>query len=147
MWYDHFSFEWLITTSSRAARRRTKIVLQLTGGGTCALDLKHRLSSSEEARATRRAPIKTEMETGLWYGSGSRLPKGEFIMRVAVNHTSRRSAWPLLIFAVLGLIAFSGEAYGQGFGRIVGTVTDASGALVPNAKVTATQVGKPCELR
>ena len=50
-------------------------------------------------------------------------------------------------FTLFGLIALcmlvlSGTANGQGFGRIVGTVTDANGAVVGNAKVTATQVGK-----
>ena len=43
--------------------------------------------------------------------------------------------------AVLSLIAFSGAAHAQGFGSIVGTVTDPNGAVLAGATVTATEVG------
>ena len=39
-----------------------------------------------------------------------------------------------LAYAVL----FSGLAFAQGFGTIVGTVTDSTGALIPSAKVRVT---------
>jgi len=48
----------------------------------------------------------------------------------------------LLTLLVLFLFACSGQVMGQGFGRIVGTVTDPSGAVIANAKVTATEAGK-----
>src|SRR5260370_21187291 len=42
----------------------------------------------------------------------------------------------LALFLVIPIFAFS-----QGFGRIVGTVTDPSGAVMVGANVTATEVG------
>src|SRR2546423_14164198 len=50
--------------------------------------------------------------------------------------------WILFGLILLCTLAASAPAHAQGFGRIVGTVTDANGAVVANAKVTATQVGK-----
>ena len=44
--------------------------------------------------------------------------------------------------ALMCLLAFIGVAHGQGFGSIVGTVKDPSGAVIANAKVTATEAGK-----
>ena len=38
-------------------------------------------------------------------------------------------------------ILFCAPARGQGLGSIVGAVTDQAGAVIPNAKVTATEVG------
>ncbi|MGH9662905.1 MAG: carboxypeptidase regulatory-like domain-containing protein, partial [Bryobacteraceae bacterium] len=38
-------------------------------------------------------------------------------------------------------LAFAGVAFGQGFGTIVGTITDATGAVVPSAKVKVTDEG------
>ncbi len=43
---------------------------------------------------------------------------------------------------LLCILAFAAPAHAQGFGRIVGTITDPSGAIVANAKVTATEEGK-----
>ena len=39
---------------------------------------------------------------------------------------------------LLLLASFSSSVFGQGFGTIVGTVTDQSGAVVAGAKVTVT---------
>ena len=44
--------------------------------------------------------------------------------------------------ALISVFAFSGLAHGQGFGKIVGTVRDPSGAVITNATVTATEAGK-----
>src|SRR5580700_4404294 len=44
-------------------------------------------------------------------------------------------------FVAAVLLGLSGLAYSQGFGTIVGTVTDPSGALVSGAKVTVTEAG------
>jgi len=51
-------------------------------------------------------------------------------------------SWILFGLLLLCMLALSAPVYAQGFGRIVGTVTDANGAVVANAKVTATEVGK-----
>ena len=45
----------------------------------------------------------------------------------------------IVVFAVM--ICVPGGAFAQGYGSISGTVTDATGAVVPGAGVTATQVG------
>src|SRR5262249_24579247 len=44
-----------------------------------------------------------------------------------------------MILAVLLIVPIS--TFGQGLGRIVGTVADSSAALVPAVKITATEVG------
>ena len=44
----------------------------------------------------------------------------------------------LMSLLLLGLVLLSTVAYGQGTASIVGTVTDPSGAAVPNAKITIT---------
>jgi hypothetical protein len=51
----------------------------------------------------------------------------------------------LLVRLSVVLVAFLGFATlvnAQGFGNIVGTVKDPSGAVIPGAKVTATEAGK-----
>src|SRR6267143_912483 len=50
--------------------------------------------------------------------------------------------WTLFGLSVLCMLALSSSARAQGFGRIVGTVSDTTVALIPNAKVTATEAGK-----
>jgi hypothetical protein len=50
----------------------------------------------------------------------------------------RKRTWPLRCLATLMLVVlFVAGAHAQGLGRISGVVTDATGAAVPNAKVTA----------
>ncbi len=44
--------------------------------------------------------------------------------------------------SLLVIIAFAAMAHAQGLGSIVGTVKDPSGAVIANAKVTATEAGK-----
>ena len=64
-------------------------------------------------------------------------------MRLKTNqHSARKFSWTLFSLLVLGLLALSGRASGQGLGRIVGTVQDSSGAIILNASVTATETGK-----
>src|SRR5262245_66608250 len=41
----------------------------------------------------------------------------------------------------LSLFVFLGAVHTQGLGSLVGAVTDPAGAVIPNAKVTATEVG------
>jgi len=50
--------------------------------------------------------------------------------------------WTLFCLIILCLLAFSAPVRAQGLGRIVGTVKDSSGALIVDAKVTATESGK-----
>src|SRR2546421_2411071 len=50
--------------------------------------------------------------------------------------------WTLFGLIVLCVLAFSAPTRAQGFGKIVGTVSDPSGAVIPNAKLTATEAGK-----
>src|SRR5436190_24162021 len=52
------------------------------------------------------------------------------------------SSWTLFGLIVWCMLALSVPARGQGFGKIVGTVSDPSGAVIPNAKLTATEAGK-----
>src|SRR5437588_8682209 len=56
----------------------------------------------------------------------------------------RNKSWLLLAgLALLGVAHPAGRMLGQAvFGSIIGTVTDSSGAAVPNAKVTITNVDK-----
>ena len=48
----------------------------------------------------------------------------------------------LLGLSVLCCLLLARSAQAQGFGKIVGNVTDPSGAVIMNATVTVTQVGK-----
>src|SRR5437667_11252882 len=50
--------------------------------------------------------------------------------------------WTLFGLIVLCILALSAPTRAQGFGKIVGTVSDPSGAVIPNAKVTAIEAGK-----
>src|SRR5438552_15870524 len=50
--------------------------------------------------------------------------------------------WTLFGLIVLCMLARSAPTRAQGFGKIVGTVSDPSGAVIPNAKLTATEAGK-----
>jgi hypothetical protein len=45
------------------------------------------------------------------------------------------------LLLLLGLVLMSATAYGQGTASIVGTVSDATGAAVPSAKITITSTG------
>ena len=56
----------------------------------------------------------------------------------------RNKSWLLLAgLALLGVAHPAGRMLGQAvYGSIIGTVTDSSGAAVPNAKVTITNVDK-----
>lgn len=56
--------------------------------------------------------------------------------------TTRRFRSLQIGLALLCILFVSGLAHGQGLGSIVGTVKDPSGAVIPNAKVTATEIGK-----
>src|SRR5262245_43472676 len=58
---------------------------------------------------------------------------------VSACHSAVR--WAVLSSGLFYLFAFSGTACAQGFGSIVGAVTDPSGAVIANAKVTVTQQG------
>src|SRR5437588_7696762 len=51
-------------------------------------------------------------------------------------------SWTLFGLIVLCLPAFSVPGRAQGFGKIVGTVSAPSGAVIPNAKATAIEAGK-----
>jgi hypothetical protein len=51
-------------------------------------------------------------------------------------------SWILLLsFAVVALVSLNIAAYGQETGQIAGTVTDTTGAAIPNVTVTATNTG------
>jgi hypothetical protein len=70
---------------------------------------------------------------------------GSITLPCLSNNPTRQNRSLLLVRLSLALIAFLGFAnavHAQGFGSIVGTVKDPSGAVIPNAKVTATEVGK-----
>ena len=49
--------------------------------------------------------------------------------------------WALFGLIVLCMLALSAPTRAQGFGKIVGTVSDPSGAVIANAKLTATEAG------
>src|SRR5438874_13766811 len=46
----------------------------------------------------------------------------------------------LVLFAAIGVFAVTELAHGQGLSSINGSVTDPSGAIVPGARITATEV-------
>src|SRR4051794_2406667 len=54
--------------------------------------------------------------------------------------TARLTLWAFVLTAIL-CVVLGGHAFAQGFGRISGTVTDPSGAVIPGAVVTAVQAG------
>jgi hypothetical protein len=58
------------------------------------------------------------------------------------SHTSRRFSFVQFGLLLFCMSLFSGLVHAQGFGKIVGTVTDPSGAVIAGARVTATEVGK-----
>src|SRR6266513_1485721 len=58
------------------------------------------------------------------------------------ENTSRGFSCMLLGSILFCMVAFAGSVHAQGFGKIVGNVLDPSGAVIPNAKVTATEAGK-----
>jgi hypothetical protein len=64
-------------------------------------------------------------------------------VRSRFSAVATRSRWPLM-FALIAICFLAGvrAASAQGFGRIVGNVTDPSGAVIVDATVTVTQVGK-----
>ena len=65
--------------------------------------------------------------------------------RTGTTHLGLRAAVPLGLRAAVPLVlaALSASAYAQGvYGSIVGTVTDSTGAVVPNATVIVTDVSK-----
>src|SRR5262249_12580949 len=49
--------------------------------------------------------------------------------------------WVAMNLGLFCLLVFSGTAYAQGFGSIVGNVTDPTGAVIANARVTVTERG------
>src|SRR5690242_12901246 len=49
----------------------------------------------------------------------------------------KKQAWLLLFF----LLSFTAVSFAQGLGSILGTVTDPSGAVLANAKITVTEIG------
>jgi hypothetical protein len=53
----------------------------------------------------------------------------------------RSTGWVAMSLGLFCLFAFSGTAYAQGFGSIVGNVTDPSGSVIVNARVTVTERG------
>lgn len=55
-------------------------------------------------------------------------------------HLLKRGGVCALLFLV-----FAGLGYGQGFGSLVGTVTDSTGAVIPSATIKVTQVGTGLE--
>ncbi len=61
-------------------------------------------------------------------------------MRKVLFHTVTHPMWRMSLLLMLALVLFSTAAYCQETGSIVGTVTDQSGAAVPNAAVKITNV-------
>ena len=56
------------------------------------------------------------------------------------NVQTRIDLLRVALWLVLGLVLSSPAAFGQGSASIVGTITDPSGAVIPNAKITITGV-------
>src|SRR5258705_6983979 len=83
-------------------------------------------------RITNQPGMRRRQESESSRPGPLRPTKKEMIMR----------SWILFGLILMCMLAASAPAHAQGFGRIVGTVTDANGAVVANAKVTATQIGK-----
>ncbi len=73
--------------------------------------------------------------------TGVRL-NGRLAVTNKTEHTNRRFNWTLLGLMLVCMLAFSGSVQAQGFGKIVGNVTDPSGAVIPDAKITATEASK-----
>ena len=73
--------------------------------------------------------------------TGARL-NGHLELRNKPEQTNRRFNWTLLGSMLVCMLAFSGSVQAQGFGKIVGNVIDPSGAVIPDAKITATEAGK-----
>jgi hypothetical protein len=63
-------------------------------------------------------------------------------MRLRGILTHQRDLVTTIGLFLLFTVAFCNTAHAQGFGKIVGTVTDTSGAVIPNATVTAKESGK-----
>src|SRR5262245_57794439 len=63
-------------------------------------------------------------------------------MRLRGILTNQREVVSTLGLILLVTVAFCNAAHAQGFGKIVGTVKDPSGAVIPNATVTVKESGK-----
>ncbi|HZQ43455.1 MAG TPA: TonB-dependent receptor [Acidobacteriaceae bacterium] len=64
-------------------------------------------------------------------------------MRTNLGARSNTAAWSWLAGTVLAMCAFSSTASAQAvYGSIFGTVTDTSGAAIPNASITVTDIAK-----
>lgn len=74
-------------------------------------------------------------EFGSQYFENWRLAGGYMKMKL----TDKRNRYALGIF--LGLIMIASVSFGQGVAALSGRVTDSSGAVIPSANVTATQIG------
>ncbi len=64
------------------------------------------------------------------------------VTRLLAQHRTGESRLRItLLLAIVFLCVAPASLRAQGFGRMTGTVSDASGAVIPSAVVTATQVG------